>query len=289
MNVTLNDRDKAREIFKAMLDELGVNWKSTWEQALKLIINDYRYNNSIKSTCERKSVFVEWSKQKERKDRDEIRDQKRQAREKFSQLLKQSEIIKDINQYTEAEHLLGKDPRWNSLESSIEREEVFRNYLRDKKREDDEVNKKYRKIKMLELNNYLMTCKWLDSTSEWREVCLRLEDVPEFKNCQKLDRLDVFQDTIRLIEENNKKLEEIDEQNRIRTERKYRDQFKELITAKMRWKEYIQMIKQENILNQLSTNRSGSRPSSLFNDIVEELEFILEKDKEIVIQIMQKN
>merc|ERR1712227_854460 len=35
-------------------------------------------------------------------------------------------------------------------------------------------------------------------------------------------------------------------------------------------------------------NCSGSRPCSLFNDIVEDLEHILEKDKKTVIQAMQK-
>merc|ERR1712113_355320 len=68
------NKEEARESFKCMLNELGVNWRAAWEQALKIIINDFRYTNAIKSLNERKLVFIEWSKQKERKEREEIRE-----------------------------------------------------------------------------------------------------------------------------------------------------------------------------------------------------------------------
>ena len=35
-------RVQARDAFKAMLDEYQVPLRSTWEQALKLVINDFR-------------------------------------------------------------------------------------------------------------------------------------------------------------------------------------------------------------------------------------------------------
>jgi pre-mRNA-processing factor 40 len=68
--VTWNDKESAKDAFKQMLDDLGVHWRATWEQALRLIINDFRFNNAIKSINERKSVFIEWSKFKEEQERE---------------------------------------------------------------------------------------------------------------------------------------------------------------------------------------------------------------------------
>jgi hypothetical protein len=88
-----NRKDEAREIFKNMLDELSVSWKDTWEQALKTIINDPRYNETIRSTSERKALFIEWSKEKDKCEREEILWRRQNTRKEFLQLLEQSNIL----------------------------------------------------------------------------------------------------------------------------------------------------------------------------------------------------
>jgi pre-mRNA-processing factor 40 len=165
---TWTNRDEAREAYKIMLNELGVDWKSTWEQALKLIINDIRFNCAIKSICERKSAFVEWSKQKEKKEREKLREQQLRARKDFITLIEQSDVLKDITRYSKAEQILGKDLRWNALESWREREDEFRRHLYEKERKDNIEKQKQRHLKILALIEYLKTCEWLKPITEWR-------------------------------------------------------------------------------------------------------------------------
>merc|ERR1711920_416357 len=167
-----NRKDEAREIFKNMLDELSVSWKDTWEQALKTIINDPRYNETIRSTSERKALFIEWSKEKDKCEREEILRRRQNTRKEFLQLLEQSNILNIVNNYSGAEEHLGKEDRWNALECRGEREDVFNRFQNEKiKRENVE-----RQNKILALKKYFETCEWLDFVTEWRKACCQLEE-----------------------------------------------------------------------------------------------------------------
>merc|ERR1712216_361058 len=97
---------------------------------------------------ERKSAFVEWSKQKEREEREKLREQQMRARKDFALLIKQSDVLKDVNRYSEAEQILGKDPRWNALESRREREEEFRRHLHEKDRKNNIEKQRQRHMKI---------------------------------------------------------------------------------------------------------------------------------------------
>merc|ERR1712190_326321 len=138
-------------------------------------MNDFRYNNAIKSMCERKSLFIEWSKQKEKHKREEMMIIAQEARKKFLQLLESSDSLKTINKYSEAEKLLEKDPRWNVLECNREREEVFRDYLYTRIQNENANLRKQKQDKMSALKRYLQACEWLDSATEWRKASRRLE------------------------------------------------------------------------------------------------------------------
>merc|ERR1711865_783753 len=93
--ITWANKDEARDVYIQMLEEQGVSWKVTWDQALKLVINDFRYNNAIKSMNERKHVFIAWSKQKERKERNARRQRHQRVRMHFLQLLEHSVTIEE--------------------------------------------------------------------------------------------------------------------------------------------------------------------------------------------------
>merc|ERR1712113_1277530 len=289
-------KEEGRKIFKQMLVDFGISWKNTWENTVKLIINDHRYNNVVKSIKERKAIFVEWSKQKESEEREKKYKHQLQAHKELLKLLDQTEALKDIRKFSEAEIFFGKAPRWNAIQDIQERKKIFFEYISEKLLKETANLMRKNKNKILLLKKYLLSCKWLNSATEWSKVCNKLDSVNEFKDCPKLDRLKVFKEVIRINEENEKALLEKKEKETINKERKHRDKFKSIIRLaaknniirpKMRWKDFVPIIEKEEAYRCICSNLSGSLPSSLFKDLVESQEYKLEKDKELVFQAIQ--
>merc|ERR1712216_201729 len=54
----------------------------------------------------------------------------------------------------------------------------------------------------------------------------------------------------------------------------------------MRWKDYMPLIKHKHAYSCVCLNLTGSRPKSLFNNILEEIEDSLQNDKKVFIQSM---
>merc|ERR1711920_898839 len=156
-------KEEGRKIFKQMLEDFGVSWKSTWENTIKLIINDYRYNNVVKSINERKSIFVEWSKQKES-----------EAHKELLKLLNQVEALKNIRKFSKAEIFFGKAFRWNVIQNIQERKKIFLEYISEKVQKKTTHLMQKNKIKILVLKKYLLSCKWLNSVTEWSKAIIEL-------------------------------------------------------------------------------------------------------------------
>jgi pre-mRNA-processing factor 40 len=284
-------KDKARYAFRQMLDELGVSWKATWEQALKLIINDPRYNNTIKAVNERKSVFIQWSKFKEQQERKLNRQLQKQAKEDFASRLQHSTNIKRMKCFTEVEAVLCNESWWSALDSRGEREEIFRNFLKNCDREKKVERHRRRQQKIINLKKHLTSCSWISINTYWHEVSTRLRGISSFEACLKSDRLETFKEVLKLLETTAKTSLGIQRLNMTRIERLNRDGFKSLlrrhaqeglITAKMRWREYYPLIEGDDIYRKMSSNLNGSRPKQLFNIVIEELEDILLCDTKII-------
>eukprot|EP00746_Dinoflagellata_sp_MGD_P156025 gnl/MRDRNA2_/MRDRNA2_85663_c3_seq1.p1 gnl/MRDRNA2_/MRDRNA2_85663_c3~~gnl/MRDRNA2_/MRDRNA2_85663_c3_seq1.p1 ORF type:complete len:492 (-),score=20.57 gnl/MRDRNA2_/MRDRNA2_85663_c3_seq1:220-1590(-) len=288
------NKEDAKTAFKQMLDDLGVHWKATWEQSLKLTINDLRFNIAIKSTNERKSLFIEWSKLKEQQERE--REQKQQLidRENFLSLLQCSLSKKSVNNFSEAESLLHLEPRWNALESVPMRESIFKEYSnrRIQKRKIDE--KLERQKKVAALKKYLIHCAWININTSWDEVCNRLEGVTSFENCVKLDRLEAFKTIMRTLETLEEESLKKQRNSKILFERQIREKFKSflrnhaqqgLIVPNMKWGEYLCIIEKEECYIELCNNQHGSRPKQLFNIVSDEIDDIYFNDIKSVIAV----
>lgn len=57
--VTYATKEEAREAFKALLSDMDVPSEATWDQAMRLIVNDARYG-ALKAIGEKKSAFNEY-------------------------------------------------------------------------------------------------------------------------------------------------------------------------------------------------------------------------------------
>jgi pre-mRNA-processing factor 40 len=86
------------DAFKELLREKLVSSKATWEQALKLIAGDSRYN-SLKQLNERKQAFNAYKAQKQKEEREEERKKLKQNKEDLEQFLQTCEYMSSTIKY----------------------------------------------------------------------------------------------------------------------------------------------------------------------------------------------
>ena len=73
-------QEEAKDAFKELLAAKGVASDWSWEQTMKLIINDKRYA-ALKSLGEKKQCFNEYLQQRKKGEKEEERQQLKRAKE----------------------------------------------------------------------------------------------------------------------------------------------------------------------------------------------------------------
>merc|ERR1712113_1021987 len=101
------------------------------------------------------------------------------------------------------------------IQNIQERKKIFFEYISEKLLKKTANLMRKNKNKILLLKKYLLSCKWLNSVTEWSKICNKLDSVNEFKDCPKLDRLKIFKEIIRINKENEKVLLEKKEKKQL--------------------------------------------------------------------------
>ncbi|MCO5602361.1 hypothetical protein L7F22_056492 [Adiantum nelumboides] len=83
---------EAKNAFKELLEAVGVESNWTWEQAMRLIINDKRYG-ALKNLGERKQTFYDFLAQKKKQETEERRTKLKKARDDFMSMLQESKEL----------------------------------------------------------------------------------------------------------------------------------------------------------------------------------------------------
>lgn len=282
----------AREAFKTMLTECGCQSNMTWEQALRLVINDRRYQG-VPSVTERKNIFLDWTRWKAVQDKDDARRRFERAREDFRDMLEGCSEILSTTKFSRARDVLERDPRWRAIESGREREELFSEYLERRDRKERAERAREREDKRAALKELFRAQDWIVPGTEWKRLCGRLEGQPAFEQCPKLDRLEVFAEWLRSLEVRERELKEQERSERLRTERKRREDFAALlrrladegaVTCRMRWRECLPHVEHEEAYRALCLNTGGSRPKELFLDLVDDLEAAWDRDVSVIMR-----
>ncbi|XP_074564477.1 uncharacterized protein LOC141821011 [Curcuma longa] len=79
---------EAKNAFKALLESVNVESDWTWEQAMRIIINDKRYS-ALKTLGERKQAFNEYLGQRKKQEAEDRRIKQKKAREDFTRMLEE--------------------------------------------------------------------------------------------------------------------------------------------------------------------------------------------------------
>ncbi|XP_057528501.1 pre-mRNA-processing protein 40A [Amaranthus tricolor] len=289
------NKQEAKNAFKSLLESANVQSDWNWDQAMRVIVNDKRYG-ALKTLGERKQAFNEYLGQRKKQEAEERRLRQKKAKEEFTKMLEESEVLTSSMKWSKAITLFEEDERFNAVDKPKDRQELFENYLVElQKKEKEKAEEEYRRNRD-DYWKFLESCSFIEANSLWRKVQDRLEDDERCSRLEKIDRLEIFQDYIRFLEKEEEEQKKLQKEQLRRAERKNRDEFRNMleadiaggvINAKTSWREYCGKVKDSSAYLAVARNTSGSTPKDLFEDVVEDLENQYHDDKSIVKDAMK--
>ncbi|XP_063808843.1 pre-mRNA-processing factor 40 homolog B isoform X11 [Pseudophryne corroboree] len=120
-------KEEAKQLFKDLLKEKGVPSNASWEQAMKMIINDPRYS-ALPKLSEKKQAFNAYKSQREKEEKEETRLRAKEAKEKLQRFLEQHERMTSATRYRKAEQMFGEQEVW-SVVPERDRKEIYDDVL----------------------------------------------------------------------------------------------------------------------------------------------------------------
>uniref|UniRef100_A0ACD5TB50 Uncharacterized protein n=1 Tax=Avena sativa TaxID=4498 RepID=A0ACD5TB50_AVESA len=281
---------EAKNAFKSLLESAHVEADWSWEHAMRVIINDKRYC-ALRTLGERKQAFNEYLNQRRKIEAEERRVKRRRARGDFLTMLEESKDLTSSTGWSKAVTMLGGDERFNAIECTWERQDLFDDYLVELQKKEKAKALKEHERHVAEYRAFLESCNFIKVNTQWRKVQERLEDDESCFRLEKIDRLNVFQEYILDLEKEEEEQRRIQKEQKMRQERKNRDEFRKMLeqhvadgtlNAKTHWREYCAQVNDSHAYLAVASNMSGSMPKELFEDVMEELDKQYQDDKTLV-------
>lgn len=288
-------KEEAKSAFKALLESANVASDWTWDQAMRVIINDRRYG-ALRSLGERKQTFNEFVGLKRKHEAEEKRSRQKKAKQDFKKMLQETKDLTSLTRWSKAVFMLEKDERFQAMERAKDREELFEEHIEDLKNKERAKALEEKKRHKMEYLEFLKSCDFIKASSQWRKVQHRLEADERCSRLEKIERFETFQEYTRDLE-----MEE-EEQRKLRTEelrkaeRKNRDEFRKLmeehvangiLTAKSHWRDYCIKIKDAPAYLAVHSNTTGSSAKVLFDDVIEDLQKQYAEEREKIEEVIK--
>ncbi|XP_050208922.1 pre-mRNA-processing protein 40A-like [Mercurialis annua] len=286
-SVTYADKLEAKDAFKALLDSANVGSDWSWDQAMRVIINDRRYG-ALRTLGERKQAFNEFLGQKKKQEAEERRSKNKKAREEFKNMLEESRELTSTTRWSKAVTLFEDDDRFKDVERERDRKDLFDTFLKELGEKERAKSQEERKRNIAEYRQFLESCDFIKASTQWRKVQERLEADERCSRLEKIDRLEIFQDYLHDLDKEEEEQRKIQKEEQRKAERKNRDEFRMLleehvaagtVTAKTHWRDYYLKVKDLPAYLAVASNTSGSTPKDLFEDVLEELDKQYHEDK----------
>eukprot|EP00058_Branchiostoma_floridae_P012859 XP_002598347.1 hypothetical protein BRAFLDRAFT_57552 [Branchiostoma floridae] len=293
------NKAEAVAAFKALLKEKGVASNATWEQAMKMIVNDPRYG-ALKKLNEKKQAFNAYKTQRAKEEKEEERQRAKEAKEKLQEFLEGHERMTSTTKYRKAESMFCDLQVWQAVPER-DRKDLYEDvlfFLAKKEKEDAKV---LRKRNIAALKNILDNMANITYKTTWSEAQQHLLDNPTFaeddelQNMDKEDALICFEEHIRALEKEEEEEKERQRGRERRQQRKNREGFLVLLDelheagqlhSMSTWMELYSIISADvrftNMLGQ-----PGSTPLDLFKFYVEDLKARFHDEKKIIKDILK--
>lgn len=298
--LVFKDKKEAIEAFKELLKEKDVPSNASWEQALKLIVNDPRYG-TLKKLNEKKQAFNAYKTQKAREEKDEQRLRAKKAKEDLEHFLQTHPKMTSMTRYRKAEIMFVEEDLWKAVPDR-ERRDLYEDVIFFLSKKEKEESKALRKRNMKALGEILDSMTNVTYSTTWQEAQQLLLDNPVFAedtellSMDKEDALLVFEEHIRQLEQDEEEEREREKRRIKRQQRKNRDAFILLLdslheqgklTSMSLWVELYPVISGDirftNMLGQ-----PGSTPLDLFKFYVEDLKARFHDEKKIIKEILKE-
>ncbi|KAM6985983.1 pre-mRNA-processing factor 40 homolog A [Aplochiton taeniatus] len=294
-----NTKEEAKQAFKELLKEKGVSSNASWEQAMKMIINDPRYS-ALPKLSEKKQAFNAYKVQTEKEEKEEARIKYKESKETFQRFLENHEKMTSTTRYKKAEQMFNEQEVWSCVPER-DRLEIYEDVLFYLAKKEKEQAKQLRKRNWEALKNILDNMANVTYRTTWSEAQQYLLDNPTFaedeelQNMDKEDALICFEEHIRALE----KEEEDEKQKSLlrerRRQRKNRESFQKFLDelhdhgqlhSMSAWMEMYPTVSSDirfaNMLGQ-----PGSTPLDLFKFYVEDLKARYHDEKRIIKDILK--
>ncbi|XP_008169668.2 pre-mRNA-processing factor 40 homolog A isoform X1 [Chrysemys picta bellii] len=226
---TWNTKEEAKQAFKELLKEKRVPSNASWEQAMKMIINDPRYS-ALAKLSEKKQAFNAYKVQTEKEEKEEARSKYKEAKESFQRFLENHEKMTSTTRYKKAEQMFGEMEVWNAI-SERDRLEIYEDVLFFLSKKEKEQAKQLRKRNWEALKNILDNMANVTYSTTWSEAQQYLMDNPTFaedeelQNMDKEDALICFEEHIRALEKEEEEEKQKSLLRERRRQRKNRESF----------------------------------------------------------------
>ncbi|KAG9471793.1 hypothetical protein GDO78_022748 [Eleutherodactylus coqui] len=296
---TWNTKEEAKQAFKELLKEKRVPSNASWEQAMKMIINDPRYS-ALAKLSEKKQAFNAYKVQTEKEEKEEARLKYKEAKEAFQRFLENHDKMTSTTRYKKAEQMFTELDVWNGI-SERDRLEIYEDVLFYLAKKEKEQAKQLRKRNWEALKNILDNMANVTYCTTWSEAQQYLMDNPTFAEDEELQNMDK-EDALICFEEHIRALEKEEEEEKQKTllrerrrQRKNRESFQVFLDelhehgqlhSMSSWMELYPTISSDirfaNMLGQ-----PGSTALDLFKFYVEGLKARYHDEKKIIKDILR--
>ncbi|XP_031341776.1 pre-mRNA-processing factor 40 homolog A-like isoform X2 [Photinus pyralis] len=294
------DKKEAMEAFKDLLKDCNVASNASWEQCLKVIINDPRYE-TFKKLNEKKQVFNAYKTQKQKDEKEENRLKAKKAKETLEDFLLNSDKITSATKYYRCDEIFINLEVWQSVPDS-DRREIYEDVVFALAKREKDESKVLKKRNMKKLAEVLDNMADINYDTTWSEAQALLLGNTAFKNdvnllaMDKEDALIVFEEHIRQLEKDEVEDKEREKRRFKRQCRKNRDQFLALLdalheegklTSMSLWVELYPIISADVRFSAM-LGQCGSTPLDLFKFYVEDLKARFYDEKKIIRDILKE-
>ncbi|XP_063421963.1 pre-mRNA-processing factor 40 homolog B-like isoform X1 [Mytilus trossulus] len=297
--LVFKNKKEAMEAFKNLLRDKGVSSTASWEQALKVIVNDPRYG-ALKQLNERKQAFNEYKTKRAREEKEEQRLRAKQNKEDLEQFLLSCDKMNSNIKYWKADDMFGHLDVWANVPDRDRRDlfdDVIHMLAKREKEEAKTLRKRNTKV-FAEILDSMPNLTYCTTWSEAQQMLLdnpRFTDDPDLHNMDKEDALIAFEEHIRMLEQEYDDEKERERRRMKRQQRKNREGFLVLLdelheqgklNSMSLWMDLYPIITQDvrftNMLGQ-----PGSTPLDLFKFYVEDLKARFHDEKKVVKEILR--
>ena len=298
--VVFKDKREAMEAFKDLLKERNVPSTANWEQALKMITKDPRYEYLSKLN-EKKQAFNSYKIQRQKEEKEEQRLRAKKAKEDLEEFLLHNSRISSTLKYYRCDEMFSETTVWSAVPEN-DRREIFLEAMHTLAKREKEERKNVRKRNTKRLTEILDRMTGIRFCTTWEQAQQMLLDNPAFADDDELlamdkeDALIVFEDHIRELEKEEEQEKEKERKRIKRSQRKNRDAMIQVLdelheagklTSMSLWVELYPTISADIRFTQM-LGQPGSTPLDLFKFYVEDLKSRFYSEKKIIKEILKE-